>query len=239
MLLLVGCVLPVDGGDTGSPSSGGALQDGDFTVSWWWGESWGTGACVNLSLTNGGAERSDWRAVLDLDAAVDEWTWLDDGLHPEGTSELEWLPTGETALAAGETVSALYCAEPTADPAGLTVWAVDGGDAGEEDVAGTLEDTTGTIWLSYRSAGQRSGVDCLELELINVSAGTLDGWRLDMEMTGESAVVETWNTYALATGSALSLIPEGDITVAPYGSWTGWVCLEPLVTPVSATISGQ
>ena len=239
-VLLCGCVLPVSG-DSDAPvttDQGGALSDGNFRLSWQQSEPWSGGGCVELSLSNQGTATTDWRVGLSLDPAITAWTWLNTDLAPDGDAALSWLSAG-VSFDSGQTLESRFCSEPAAVPTALSAWAIT--DTQEQPVgkiSGTIEDTTGQVWVSWADAGQRSGSDCLELTIINVSTVAIASWRLDMEMSEATTITESWNAHTLADGSALALIPEGGGGLAASESWSGWLCLDPLAWPTAATLTG-
>jgi hypothetical protein len=236
MLLLLSCTLPVTDDDTAqSGTESGTLTDGAFRLDWQQGDVWADGSCVDLTLSNQGEDSTDWRAAITLDAAVEAWTWLDDGLSPDGETALSLLPTDSGALGQGDAVEARYCAQPVALPTSLSAWAITGDDQ-TGPVSGTIADSTDRVWVSWADSGQRGGVDCLELSVINISTVSLPSWKLEVTLSQSATLTEVWNAYGKLNGDFLTLLPTSGGGLSPSEKWSGWVCLEPLAWPTGATL---
>ena len=194
MFLLLSCILPVSNEDdtavTGAGEQRGTLNDASFRLDWEQSEVWETGGCVEMDLTNQGLDASEWRVGVALTEEVEAWTWLDAGLSPDGVTGVSIIDTAGDEFEQGATLSTRYCSEPAALPTGLSVWAITGDDSQPDQIGGTIEDSTGRVWVSWSDSGQRGGVDCLEMSVINVSASDLPSWTIAMSLADDTELVE-------------------------------------------------
>lgn len=255
-LLLQGCILPVGEEPAGSSITGdwsgaGQLSDADFTLEWWWGETWETGACVELVLTNQGADRDDWLATVGLSDDIE--TWIDGygGLSVSSPSpdEVSLVPAG--GIAAGESVQASFCAEPLTEPDSLLVFATEaegsddtGEDPSEEaPIAGAFYSPDGAWGLSYQGGAEHGSTDaeCLLLKLWNFSDTDASDWRAAVTFSGPPVVSYSWSLAVFAD-------PQDPNTVHLYGihglqdiaagaTAEAGLCLDPMVEPLSMTVT--
>ncbi|MFT4978250.1 MAG: hypothetical protein ACI8S6_004158 [Myxococcota bacterium] len=241
MSLLCGCLLPGSGSSDALTAGGGELSDGAFRLYFNPGEQWDMGGCYTLDLLYTGSTLEDWRANITLDAAVDTWTFLDPLLVEEGDDQLQWaLGSDATIDTDGWLGSSSYCSEPAAIPALLNVWAIeesDGESAASTFSSKTLEDSTGRVWVTVDDAGDQGEGDCMVLEVVNLSSDVLQSWQLDLTMSNETEVTDTFNAYALAQGDVITVRPTSAAALATYESWDGWICLSPFAQPVAAALT--
>lgn len=240
--LLGGCLLPLTPDTTTAGlSSSGELSDGDFRLYFNPGEQWDGGGCWTLDLLYQGDQLDDWQANITLSRDAADFSFLDPVLDPSADDQLQWTPDEVTIGDDGYLGSASYCAEPAAAPAALTVWAIEGDPSEPTDdntfSARTLEDTTGRVWVTIDDAGDQGSSDCMALEVVNLSGQALQGWRLDLVMSGTTEVTDTFNAYALASDAKITVRPTSADALAAYAAWEGWVCLSPFAEPTTATLT--
>ena len=238
--LLCGCLLPTTTTTT-TITGGGEVTDGAFRLYWNLGEQWDAGACYSMDLLYDGPGLSEWQANITLDADVDTWTFLDGMLNETGDDQLQWSPSDDTIGTDGWLGTAGYCSEPAAAPTTLNVWAIeddpDDPDSNDTFAATTLEDSSGRTWITIEDAGDQGDGDCMAIEVVNLSGGLLQGWRLDLSMDRATEITETFNAYALAEGKLISIRPDTASALDTYESWEGWLCVAPFSQPTGATLT--
>ncbi len=235
-----------DDTDDGYPGSRrGQVVDGDFTLDWAFSSEWDGGACVEGTLTNRGPDVSDWRATVDVSPAISGAGWIDwgaSGVLTVGEGQFVVEPGSQATWRTDGTSDLWWCSEPESRPTDLLMFAtavpVDTGNDDDEALFGSLSEPNEDFVLQYRANGTSNGGTCLELTLLNVATrGTLS-FSPTITFDADTTVRDAWNLVAVDAGTnALLLYPGGDGVLAPRESWTGYVCLAPLVTPVSLTVS--
>ena len=255
-ILLHGCVLPV-GEDTAARSStdelygAGQLSDADFTLDWWLGEAWAEGACVELVLTNQGADRSDWLATVGLSEGVENWIDGYGGLTVTNPSpdEISLMPSG--GIAAGASVQASFCAEPLTEPSSLLVFAADAegsedtGDepAEEAPITGAFYTPDEAWGLSYQGGAEHGSTDaeCLLLKLWNFSGEDASGWHAAVTFSAPPVVSYSWSVQVFADQQDPDTVHlygiHGLEDIAAGATAEAGLCLAPMVEPLSMTVT--
>ncbi len=242
-IALVACVpgsMTVDGGtcsDGGCDENAqGTLTTEGLALSWISGATWDQGWCLDMTLTNTGGDLEAWSLALRLDQPVETWLSADGALFSPDGDRLSIQPSGDSVLAAGNTVTMQCCMEPAARPVEISSAELEVPEGTPAPILGTVQD--GNMLLAYRSDGVSYGGYCLEMTLTNLSEKDVVSWMLTLNLDQKAVLTDYWGFTPVVDGAAATVYPgPGTETIAAFGARTGTMCLSTLAEPVAMTSS--
>ncbi len=224
----------------------GLLRDAGWRLSFRTVGAWEGGNCFELQLTNDQAHATWWQAELTPTAPLSNMGDVSDNmLVTWDETVLNVAPWGPAELAKGDSVAWTHCTEPGAGIADFQIFAVYedyGADPSEDPeegpVYGAVVDETGTVALTWQGE-VFEGDACLELDVVNLAAYTINDWALTAELEDDTSLDLAEDLIILPEDDdTLRILPEtGDTSIAAKGHESGILCMSPYSAPESIELT--